>query len=74
MAPVFTLKNRQNSRKQKYVQVTLEKYQGTYVEIRAKLKGQKYVRMKLKENRIKKLHGCIKFQGIRYPARGFILR
>ena len=62
MAPVFTLKNRQNSRKQKYVQVTLEKYHGTYVEIRAKLKGQKYVRMKLKENRIKKLHGCIKFR------------
>ena len=67
IAPVFTLKNRQNSRKQKYVQVTLKKYQGTYVEIRAKLKGQKYVRMKLKENRIQKLHGCIKF---RYSVSG----
>lgn len=67
IAPVFTLKNRQNSRKQKYVQVTLKKYQGTYVEIRAKLKGQKYMRMKLKENRIKKLHGRIKF---RYSVSG----
>ncbi len=60
-APSFKLQAKRNRRKQKYVLMTLKSCQGTYIEVQAGLKKKKFHRMKLKENRIKKLHGRIRF-------------
>ena len=60
-APSFKLQAKRNRRKQKYVLMTLKSCQGTYIEVQAGLKKNKFHRMKLKENRIKKLHGRIRF-------------
>ena len=60
-APSFKLQAKRNRRKQKYVLMTLKSCQGTYIEVQAGLKKNKFHRMKLKENRIKKLHRRIRF-------------
>ena len=61
-APTFSLKNKVDARKQKYVLVTLKKYQGKYVEVWAKIENQKYRKITLSENKISKLHGKLKFK------------
>ena len=61
-APIFKLSRKVSSQNQKYIQVTLKKYKGKYVQVWVKIEGQRYRRIKLSENRISKLHGKLKFK------------
>ena len=61
-APIFKLSRKVSRQNQKYIQVTLKKYKGKYVQVWVKIEGQRYRRIKLSENRISKLHGKLKFK------------
>ena len=60
-APVFTLKKKVASSKQKYIQIKLKKFKGKYVEVYIKIDNRKYVKLKLANNKVSKKKNILKF-------------
>lgn len=61
-APSFSLKRKKTYGGQRYILLTLHKFQGTRVEVWAKIGAGRYRKLKLSQNRISKLHGKLKFR------------
>ncbi len=59
--PVFSLKKKVSSNKQKYILIKLKKYAGKYVEVYVKVDKRKYVKLKLANNKISKVKKSLKF-------------
>lgn len=60
-APVFSLKKKVSSGKQKYIQIKLNRYAGSYIEVYVKVDNRSYVKLKLAENKISKIKKSLKF-------------
>lgn len=60
-APVFSLKKKVSSTKQKYIQIKLKRYAGSYIEVYVKVDNRSYVKLKLAESKISKIKKSLKF-------------
>lgn len=60
-APVFSLKKKVSSTKQKYIQIKLKRYAGSYIEVYVKVDNRSYVKLKLAKSKISKIKKSLKF-------------
>ncbi|MDY2921722.1 MAG: hypothetical protein SOT18_02660 [Eubacterium sp.] len=61
-APSFSLKNKKAKNGQKYVLIRLKKYKGAHVEVWVKIGKRPYQKLKLTQNKIKKLKKKLKLK------------
>ena len=61
-APTFSLKRKKTHSGQRYILLTMRKYQGTNAEVWVKIGTGRYRKIKLSQNKVKKLHGKLKFR------------